>query len=61
MKSLPLSVVETWLFLAQTQDNQLAQAKFRAYQQIRKQFGSMELARLYIEQQKDQQIEVVVI
>lgn len=61
MKSLPLTMVETWVFLAQSSDHKLAHAKFRAYQKIKTHFGSAELAKLYIEQQKDQQIEVVVI
>ena len=61
MNSLPLSMVETWVFLAHSSDHKLAHAKFRAYQQIKLHFGSVELAKLYIEQQKDKQIEVVVI
>ena len=39
MKSLPLSMVETWVFLAQSSDLKLAHAKFRAYQKIKMQFG----------------------
>ena len=61
MKSFPVSMVETWVFLAQSSDHKLSHAKFRAYQQIKMKFGSIALAKLYIEQQKDQRIEVVVI
>ena len=61
MKTLSPSMIETWVFLAQSSDQKLAQAKFLAYRKIKMTFGSIELAKLYIEQQKDNQIEVVVI
>lgn len=59
MNSFPTHMIETWIFLAQSTDRKLANAKFSANKKIKKHFGSIELAKLYIEQQKDKQIEVV--
>jgi len=61
MDSFSPTMISTWLFLAQSTDHKLAQAKILAYQKIKRNFGSVELAKLYLEQKKDQQIEVVFI
>ncbi|MEW6990941.1 hypothetical protein AADZ91_09665 [Colwelliaceae bacterium 6441] len=61
MSSLSVTMIETWIFLAQSSDQKLAHAKFLAYQKIKQHFGSVELAKLFVEQQKDKLIEVVVI
>lgn len=61
MKHIPLHMIETWLFLARATDKKLGHAKFVANNKIKQHFGSIALAELYIEQQKDKKIEVVVI
>jgi len=61
MKKIPLSIVKTWLFLAQAKEAKLAHAKLNAQQKIKLNYGTIELAQIYIEQQQDQDIEVVVI
>lgn len=55
------SVIQTWIFLAKSTDPKLKQAKFLADKQLKKSFGSIELAQIYLEQIKDEQIEVVLI
>ncbi len=55
------AVVKTWVFLAQSTENNLSHAKFVAFQKIKANFGTIEMAKIYIEQQQDNDIEVVVI
>ncbi|AOW78653.1 hypothetical protein A3Q34_18505 [Colwellia sp. PAMC 20917] len=61
MKIMPTALVKTWLFLLKSTDPKLARQKFIAYQKIKKSFGSADLAQLYLEQDKDNDIEVVII
>ena len=61
MKMISATLVKTWLFLIESKDPQLAKQKICAYQKIRKLFGSNDFAELYIEQDKDHDIEVVII
>lgn len=61
MKQIPAALVRTWLFLIKSKDPQLAKQKFRAYQKVRKLFGNLVVAELYLEQDKDNDIEVVII
>jgi len=58
---IPPALIQTWLFLIQSDDPKLAYAKFDAHRAIKKQFGSIDLAYLYLEQHDDQQIEVMVV
>jgi hypothetical protein len=55
------TLVKTWLFLIESKDPQLAKQRNCAYKNIRKLFGSTDIAELYIEQDKDHDIEVVII
>jgi hypothetical protein len=61
MKRVPATLVKTWLFLIKSKDPQLSKQKFCAYQKIRKLFGNADVAELYIEQESDHDIEVVII
>lgn len=61
MNHLPPSIVKTWVFLAQSTEPNLAQAKFLACKKITSYYGSIELAKIYLEQQTDKDIEVVVV
>ncbi len=61
MESIHPSLVKTWVFLAQSNDHKLASAKFLAHKKIKSNYGSIALAKIYIEQQQDKEIEVVVI
>ena len=61
MKMISATLVKTWLFLIKSKDPQLAKQKICAYQKIRKSFGTTDVAELYIEQDKDHDIEVVII
>ena len=61
MKVLSATLVKTWLFLVKSKDPQLAKQKICAYQKITKLIGSTVVAVLYTEQDKDHDIEVVII
>jgi hypothetical protein len=61
MKRIPAALVGTWLFLIKSKDPQLAKQKFCAYQKIRTLFGNTDVAELYIEQDEDHDIEIVII
>jgi hypothetical protein len=61
MKRIPAALVRTWLFLIKSQDPKLTKQKFCAYQKIKKLFGNIQIAELYIEQDNDHEIEVLVI
>ncbi|GHF01339.1 hypothetical protein [Thalassotalea profundi] len=61
MQKLPSSLINTWLFLAQCDEPQLAKSKLIAFGRIKHYFGNNELAKLYIEQSNDKTIEVFII
>jgi len=61
MQSISPSLIQTWLFLINSNDPNLSYAKSDALRAVKKQFGSVDLARIYLEQHKDNQIEVVII
>ena len=59
MRSIPTSLVKTWLFLVKSTSPELSKAKKVASREIKLHFGSKTLAQIYIEQQDDEHIEVV--
>ena len=61
MTNAPLSLIKTWVFLAQASDPKLSQAKADANSQLIEHFGSVEMAKIYLEQRKDKKIEVLLI
>ena len=61
MKRIPAALVKTWLFLVKSKDPQLAKQKFCAYQKIKKLFGNLQIAEIYIEQENDHDIEIVLV
>ena len=61
MKRIPAALVKTWLFLIKSKDPKLAKQKFCAYQKIKKLFGTTQIAEIYIEQEDDHDIEVVIV
>lgn len=54
----PVILVETWLYLATTRNSELEHVKLPIRRAIKDLFGSMELARLYVEQVKKDDIDV---
>jgi hypothetical protein len=54
----PPVLVETWLFLTNSNSPELKYLKLPLHNAIKHFFGSNELAQLYIEQFKDKEIEV---
>ena len=54
----PPILVETWLHLATNNNPNLVHAKLPHRKAIKKFFGSIELAQLYVEQHKEKDIEV---
>ena len=60
-KKIPHSLLKTWLFMAKSQDPKLAKSKFLAFAQIKKHYGSLSLAQLYLEQVDDKLVEVIII
>lgn len=59
MNGFPPSIlVETWLHLATTKNPDLAHVKLPLRRAIKEFFGSMELAQLYVEQHRENDIEV---
>jgi len=61
MKVISPTLVRTWLFLIKSKDPKLAKQRFFAVQKIRALFGNTDVAELYIEQEKDHDIEVMLI
>ncbi len=61
MKRIPVALVRTWLFLIKSKDPRLAKQKFCAYQKVKKLFGNSQIAEVYLEQENDHDIEVVII
>jgi len=59
MKDFPPPVlVDTWLHIIKSKEKSVAHQKFELQRKIKKHFGSVELAQLYAEQGKDEEIEV---
>lgn len=54
----PVILVETWIYLATNQNPELDHVKLPIRRAIKHFFGSIELARLYIEQVKNDDIDV---
>ncbi len=54
----PVVLVETWLFLAKNHSSELEHIKLPLRRVIKQYFGSNELAQLYVELYKDEQIDV---
>lgn len=61
MAKAPISLIRTWLFLSQATDPKLSRAKADASERLIRQFGSLEMAQIYLEQSKDEKIEVVLV
>lgn len=61
MKTYPLSLIQTWLFLASSTDPKLAKSKQLATSQLERNFGSVEMAAIWVEKELDKSIEVVLI
>ena len=60
-RQVPISLLKTWLFMAKSQDPRLAKSKLLAFAQIKRHFGSLSLAQLYLEQFDDKSVEVIII
>lgn len=54
----PPTLVETWIYLACNHNPKLVHVKWPAYRAIKKYFGSIALAYLYVEGSRDKDIEV---
>ncbi|NQZ21981.1 MAG: hypothetical protein HRT53_07955 [Colwellia sp.] len=61
MKRIPAALVKTWLFLVKSNDPKLAKQKLYAYQKIKTLFGTTQVAEVYIEQENDHDIEIVIV
>ena len=61
MKRIPAALVKTWLFLVKSNDPKLAKQKLCAYKKIKKLFGTTQVAEVYIEQENDHDIEIVIV
>lgn len=61
MAKPPISLIRTWVFLSQATDPKLTRAKADAIARLVRQFGSVEMAKIYLEQAKDEKIEVVLV
>lgn len=59
MKQLPPHMlVKTWIYIIDSNEAEMDIQKFKLRNEIKEAFGSMELARLYIEEIADDDIEV---
>lgn len=59
MKGFPPPVlVETWLHIIKSKAKNVARQQLESSRKINKYFGSIELAQLYVEQVKDDEIDV---
>jgi len=54
----PVVLVETWLYLVKNKKPEFDHIQFPLRQVIKYHFGTMELAQLYVEQLKDDEIDV---
>ena len=61
MTSYSLSLIQTWLFLANSTDPKLDKSKQVAIAQLERSFGSVQMASIWVEQELDKSIEVVLI
>ena len=59
MKGFPPPVlVDTWLHIINSKENNIAHQEFELRRKIKEYFGSIELAQLYVEPFKDEEIKV---
>lgn len=59
MKDFPPAVlVETWLHVMNCRNKNISRQKQAIYQKVKAYFGTIELAQLYVEQSKDEEIEI---
>lgn len=61
MAKAPISLIRTWVFLSEATDPKLSRAKADAQARLIRQFGSVEMAKIYLEQSRDKKIEVVLV
>lgn len=61
MTKLSPSLVKTWLFYLDSTDLKLEKSKLIALKNIELHFGNTEMAKLYVEQNTDKDIEVVLL
>lgn len=61
MPELSAALVKTWLFYLEATDEKLAKSKEIATKNIEKHFGSVDMAKLYVEQQSHDDIEVLLL
>jgi len=54
----PPTLVDTWLHIINSKEKNIAHQKFDLHRKVKEHFGSIELAQLYVEQIKDEEIEV---
>lgn len=54
----PIVLVETWLHVLNSKDKNISRQKNEITAKLIKHFGSIELAKLHIEQYKDEDIEI---
>jgi hypothetical protein len=54
----PVILVDTWLYLVKNQKPEFDHIQFPLRQLIKYYFGTMELAELYVEQLKDDEIDI---
>jgi len=61
MPELSAALVKTWLFYLETTDEKLEKSKEIAARNIEQHFGSVDMAKLYVEQQSQDDIEVMLL
>jgi len=54
----PPILVETWIFVATSSDKSLSKVKLPIWRNINEIFGSIELARIYVVQSKEEDVEI---
>ena len=54
----PAVLVETWLHVLSSKEKNISRQKKETTEKIIKHFGSIELAKLHVEQFKDEEIEI---
>lgn len=54
----PPILVETWLHILNSKGKSVSRKKNQIKKKVKEHFGSIELAKLYIEQSKDEEIEI---
>lgn len=58
MKKISEALVKTWLFLLKTDDPELKKSKYYANKRILRTFGSVEVAEIYLEQIREQEVDI---